>query len=85
MNMLTITINSLKNIYILLVCVYCSLLCFEINSQENITEIECNSTQYFYQSGKLSSEGCLFNGIPNCRADRSYIIGLMIVEILSIL
>jgi antitoxin component YwqK of YwqJK toxin-antitoxin module len=67
MNMLTITINSLKNIYILLVCVYCSLLSSEINSQENITEIECNSTQYFYPSGKLSSEGCLFNGIPNGR------------------
>jgi len=65
MNMLTITINSLKNIYILLVCVYFSLFSFEINSQENISEINCSSTKYFYTSGKLSSEGCLLNGIPN--------------------
>ena len=65
MNMLTITINYLKNIYILLVCVYFFLFTLKINSQENTLDIQCISTQYFYPSGKLSSEGCLINGLPN--------------------
>ena len=65
MNMLTTTTNSLKNIYILLVCVYFSLFSLKINSQEIFSDNQCIQTQYFYPSGKLSSEGCLLGKIPN--------------------
>ena len=65
MNKLTITTNYLKNIYIYIVCVYFSFLSFQIISQENILELDCVQTEYFYSSGELSSKGCLINGNPN--------------------
>ena len=65
MNKLTITTNSLNNLYILSVCVYFSLFSVKINSQEFLSEIKCIQTQYFYSSGELSSEGCLLGDFPN--------------------
>ena len=44
---------------------YFSFLSFQIISQENILELDCVQTEYFYSSGELSSKGCLINGNPN--------------------
>ena len=59
-NKTTITINYLKNIYILLLCV--NFIFIDIHAQKNIEG--CEWKEYFFEEGNLSSEGCLINGIP---------------------
>ena len=55
---------SLKKNFILLLCVYFPFFSFVCQSQE-VDLHSCSSgkfTQFFYPSGKVSSEGCLENG-----------------------
>ena len=61
-NKTTISINYLKNIYILLLCVLLNFILFDINAQKELNG--CEWKKYFFKEGNLSSEGCFINGMP---------------------
>ena len=61
-NKTTITINYLKNIYILLLCVNLLFINSQVFSQKDLEG--CVWTEYFYAEGQISSSGCLINGSP---------------------